>query len=129
MKLFLKIILSVVAIMLLVGIGGTLFLIRGLEKESNIIIDNISISSLEDGVYNGEHKAGRWSNKVEVIVKNHKIDKVNLIEDVLFSKPEVAEELFSRVVKNQSINVDEISGATATSKAYLKAIETALKNK
>lgn len=71
MKLFLKIILSMVIVILLVGIGGALFLIRGLEKETNIIINDISIPSLDDGVYNGEHKSGRWSNKVEVVVKDH----------------------------------------------------------
>jgi uncharacterized protein with FMN-binding domain len=34
--------------------------------------------------------------------------------------------LFDRVIEAQSLQVDAISGATLTSKAYLKAVENAL---
>lgn len=39
---------------------------------------------------------------------------------------EVNESIISRVVENQSLKVDVVTGATVTSKALLKAIENAL---
>ncbi|MNW67989.1 FMN-binding domain protein [compost metagenome] len=36
-------------------------------------------------------------------------------------------DLFSNIVKSQSLQVDVISGATLTSKVHLKALENALK--
>ena len=36
------------------------------------------------------------------------------------------EELFDRVIQAQSLQVDTISGATLTSKAYLQCVENAL---
>ena len=48
---------------------------------------------------------------------------------VLFERPEVTQELFDNVIAAQSIDVDVLSGATVTSKAYLKSIENALSGK
>lgn len=42
--------------------------------------------------------------------------------------PNLSDELFSDVIKSQNTTVDTISGATVTSKAYLKSIENALNN-
>jgi uncharacterized protein with FMN-binding domain len=38
----------------------------------------------------------------------------------------VSEELFQRVIAQQTTQVDAVSGSTVTSRAYLKAIENAL---
>jgi uncharacterized protein with FMN-binding domain len=59
-------------------------------------------------------------------VENHKITKIDIVKDVTFSKPDVSEELFMRVMESQDTRVDAVTGATVTSKAYLKAIENAL---
>ena len=127
MKLFLKIILSVLMVFILITAGGIFFLTRGLASGSKLVINDVKLSAVKDGIYNGKYKDGRWTNEVNLTVKDHKITNINLVKDVLFSKPEVTKELFNNVVKEQNINVDAISGSTITSKAYLKSIEDALK--
>ncbi len=94
---------------------------------SNLAINDVKLSALKDGSYIGKYKAGRWTNEVSVIVKDHKITKIDLVKDVLFPKPEVTKELFNKVIEKQLVPVDAISGSTITSKAYLKSIESALK--
>ncbi len=64
---------------------------------------------------------------MNITIKEHKIIKIDVVKDVFFSKPEVTEALLSKVLEKQNANVDVISGATVTSKAYLKAIENSLK--
>jgi uncharacterized protein with FMN-binding domain len=67
---FNKIIL--VGILLLVlFIGGTgLYMTRGLNPGKNIIINSIDATQLKDGVYKGKYNGGRWSNEVNVTIKN-----------------------------------------------------------
>lgn len=127
MKMFLKIVLSIVIIFVLIIAGAVFFLSRGLSQVSKLTISNVNTSTLNDGAYNGKYDNGRFSNELTVTVKEHKITDIKVIKDVQFSKPEMTKELFDRVIEAQSIEVDVISGATVTSNAYLKAIENALK--
>lgn len=126
-KSFLKIIVSIVIVVALIFTGGIIFLTRGLKAGSEVVINNVNVSSLSDGVYSGEYKGGRWTNSVNVSIKNHKITKIDIVKDVLFKKDDVREKLFNRVIEKQNVEVDAISSATVTSKAYLKSIENALK--
>ncbi|WP_027624547.1 FMN-binding protein [Clostridium lundense] len=126
-KSFLKIIVSIVIVVALIFTGGIIFLTRGLKAGSEVVINNVNVSSLNDGVYSGEYKGGRWTNSVNVSIKNHKITKIDIVKDVLFKKDDVREKLFNRVIEKQNVEVDAISSATVTSKAYLKSIENALK--
>lgn len=125
-KLFLKIFLSIIVLMLLVFGGGMLFLSWGLDAGSEVALSGINLSELSDGTYTGKYKAGRWTNEVSVEVKDHQITEITLVKDVVFSKPEVTVELFDKVIANQTTTIDTIAGSTVTCKAYLKAIETAL---
>jgi uncharacterized protein with FMN-binding domain len=127
MKLFLKIILSVLIVFILITVGGIFFLSRGLASGSKLVINDVKLSAVKDGIYNGKYKDGRWTNEVNLTVKDHKITNIDLVKDVMFPKPEVTKELFNNVVKEQNINIDAVSGSTITSKAYLKSIENALK--
>jgi uncharacterized protein with FMN-binding domain len=45
---------------------------------------------------------------------------------VWFRRPELTEQVVSDVIKSQSLDVDIVSGATVTTRAYLKAMENAL---
>jgi uncharacterized protein with FMN-binding domain len=127
MKLLLKIILSVLMVFILITAGGIFFLSRGLASGSKLVINDVKLSAVKDGIYNGKYKGGRWTNEINLTVKDHKITNIDLVKDVLFPKPEVTKELLNNVVKEQNVNVDAISGSTITSKAYLKSIENALK--
>jgi len=55
------------------------------------------------------------------------VEKVKILNKSVFSIPRVPDEIISRVLNQQTLGVDAITGATASSKAVLKAIENALK--
>jgi uncharacterized protein with FMN-binding domain len=63
---------------------------------------------------------------VSVTVKDHKITSIKAVKQMPFAKTGSNGELFKRVISKQTPNVDTITGATITSKAYLKSIENAL---
>lgn len=126
MGMFIKIIFGVIFLLVLI-IGGTgFYMTRGLNPGKNMIINPINISQLKDGVYKGKYNGGRWSNEVNVTLKNKKTAQIAIVKRVVFEKTEVSRELINKVIKKQDTNVDVISGATVTSKAYLKSIENAL---
>ena len=92
----------------------------------NLEINEVNLTSISDGIYNGKYNAGRWSNEINVTIKEHKIIKIDVVKDVSFSIQEVTKAIISKVLDKQNTNVEVISGATVTSKAYLKSIENAL---
>ncbi|MCX8130882.1 MAG: FMN-binding protein [Clostridia bacterium] len=126
MKIFIKIVLSAIIAFILIIAGGVFYLTRGLDSGSRIDVRVVDMSAVEDGTYIGEYKAGRFTNKVNVTVKDHKITKIDIEKDVTFNKPEWTKLIMERVLEKQNTDIDVVSGATVTSKAYLKAIENAL---
>jgi uncharacterized protein with FMN-binding domain len=121
-----KIVRITVSLLIIIAIGGVFFITRGLKSGVNLIINNVDLSSLSDGTYDGKYNAGRWTNEMNVTIKDHKITKLDVVKDVSISKFEVTNAMLSKVIKKQNTNVDVVSGATVTSKAYLKSIENAL---
>lgn len=126
MKLFVKILISVVVLILVIIVGGIIYLSSGLKDGANVPINEVKLSNFEDGVYEGQYEAGRWSNTLNITVENNRITKIDIVDDVTFSKPEVSDELFTNVINAQNTTVDAVTQATVTSKAYLKSIENAL---
>lgn len=128
MKSILKRLISIIFVLILFFSSGIFYLSRGLNEGSNIKVNGVNISNLNDGIYCGKYNAGRWSNQLNITIKGHKIIEVNIVDDVTFAKPSVSDELFSKVIEKQNTKVDVVSQATVTSKAYLKSIENALNN-
>jgi uncharacterized protein with FMN-binding domain len=126
MKKFLKISLSVLLAFILVIAGGIFYLFYGLSSGENLDINAADLRSVSDGTYSGKYNAGRWTNELNVTVKDHRITKIDVVKDVTFPKPEWTAQLFEEVIDTQNIDIDAITGATVTSKAYLKSIENAL---
>lgn len=126
MKKVLKALAALILLIALVSAGGIAYLSKGIEVGKNIEIHEVNINNLSDGNYSGQYESGRWSNKLNVTVKDKKITNIKIEKDVTFAKSEVSSELFNRVIKAQNTNVDVVSGATVTCKAYLKSIESAL---
>jgi uncharacterized protein with FMN-binding domain len=125
-KLFFKAVSILVVIFAFVAIGGIVYMTRGLSSGAKVKINTINLSVISDGTYDGNYKAGRWTNEVNVKVKNHKITNIDVVKGVRFGRPEWTKEIFDKVIQKQNTNVDIVSGATVTSKAYLKSIENAL---
>ncbi len=129
MKKVLKVVLIIICLIILIGGGSIFYFSRGLDSGSRLVVNEVNLLSLENGLYRGKYNDGRWSNEVEVEIKNHQIKEIAIIQDMTVSDPTVSEELFKRVIEKQRVKVDVVTGATVTSKAYLKSIELALRDK
>ncbi|GJM78519.1 hypothetical protein HMSSN139_10150 [Paenibacillus sp. HMSSN-139] len=84
---------------------------------------------MKDGTYVGEYEGGKYkwrANQVRVIVSSGKVTDIQLLMHKENRSPDFTGKLYGRVIESQSLQVDTISGATITSKAYLKSVENAL---
>lgn len=127
MKKGLKIFLTVIAI-LFVLIGLTLAAaLPGLKEVTDLDIESVDLTQIPDGSYTGNYDSYRWSTTVEVTILDHRITDIQsvIIQD---GRDSLTEDLKEKVLSEQTADVDAVSGATASSNAYLKAIENALKN-
>ena len=125
MKKKLLIVFGIVGIILL---GGFLAVTNGLSEGARVTLDGIDLSNKPDGSYTGTYEFKRWTNTVVVRVKGHSIVAIDFENNVTAAGiTNCADEIFRRVMEAQDTKVDAVSGATVTSKAYLKAIENALK--
>ena len=115
-------VIGIAAIVIFIMIAGGLFAVtRGLPEMQELVVNDVNPGKLPDGVYAGEFSRHRWSNIVEVTIKNGRI--VNIQPD---SDEALEQELSERIVAAQSLQVDINTGATVSSKAFLKAVEEAL---
>ncbi len=110
------------------GIG-----ISKLNKEHNeariVSLNGVDFNNLEDGEYIGTYEGGmyKWrANTVKVTVSGGKVTEIEPVSGVVDQGNGSTKMLYDRVIANQSLMVDTISGATLTSKGYLKAVEIAL---
>lgn len=123
-KIFKFALISIVVIILII-VGVSVFMTIGLKDIQTMVINEVDLNHVQDGTYTGNFDGGRWSNQVEVKIKEQKITNIKIIKDIRFPMTDIAEKIFDQVIEQQSITVDVISGATVTSKAYLKSIENA----
>jgi len=127
MKKGLKIFLIVIAI-LFVLIGLTLAAaLPGLKEVTDLDIMAVDLTKIPDGSYTGSYDSYRWSTTVEVTILDHRITDIQSVK-IQDGQDSLTEDLKEKVLSEQTADVDAVSGATASSNAYLKAIENALKN-
>lgn len=127
MKRVLKIILWITGVCLGIMIIGLVAITKDIPTVSNMNINEVRIESVKDGVYKGRYEYSRWLSEVKVEVKDKKIRGIELLSPML--TPDISQELFENIINRQKLSVDVVSGATATSKVHLKAVEHALTNK
>ena len=98
-----------------------------LEELRKTPIADVDMSTIEDGVYQGEALFGNYTYKVEVTVENYQMTDIKDFVPRESAYVTYATGEFSKMIKHQTPNVDAVSGATTTSKAFMKAVENALK--
>jgi uncharacterized protein with FMN-binding domain len=115
------------------GIAGSIGwskLKREHEEARNLPLDAVDFSKLNDGAYHGAYAGGmyKWrANECDVTVAGGKVTQIQLaVSQDPGGKNTQHLPLYERVIQAQSLQVDTVSGATLTSKAYLKAVEDAL---
>lgn len=122
-------VLIIVIVVLAVGALTVKILFSKAETElkqlANTEIESVDMSSAEDGVYTGSYSAFPVSAEVSVTIKDHKIEKIDIIKHNN-GQGEEAEIIPDKVTEAQSLDVDSVSGATYSSKVILKAIQNAL---
>ncbi|MEY8390957.1 FMN-binding protein [Lachnospiraceae bacterium 45-W7] len=86
---------------------------------------NIDIPDITDGVYVGEYDVDFVYAKVEVMVQNGAITNIDILEHKN-GRGKPAEVIVDRIMEEQKIDVDTVSGATNSSVVIKKAVENAL---
>ncbi len=94
-------------------------------KPPKVSFESIDIPSLSDGTYEGTCTLGPVKAVVEVTVASGSITEVS-IKEHRTGQGQLAEGIVDSVIAAQSLEVDEVSGATWSSRAILKAVEAAL---
>jgi uncharacterized protein with FMN-binding domain len=111
------------------GIGWSKLMKEHREAKS-LPLAAMDFSKLHDGIYHGAYAGGmyKWrANECDVTVSSGKVTGIQLVgSQDPGAKNTQYQELYDRVIQAQSLQVDTISSATLTSKAYLKGIENAL---
>jgi uncharacterized protein with FMN-binding domain len=111
------------------GIGWSKLMKEHREARS-LPLDKVDFNMLSDGTYHGKYEGGMYhwrANTCDVTVKDGRVSSIQLtVSQDPGGKNTQHEELFGRVIQAQSLQVDTISSATLTSKAYLQAVENAL---
>lgn len=126
-----KLIIAVISVIVLCGGLYGIKYASDLSKYKKIIkeitIDRVDLSKVKDGNYIGKFDAIVIGATVNVKVKNHEIQDIELIKHKN-ERGKRAEAILEKVVQAQSLQVDTVSGASNSSKVILKAIENALKS-
>lgn len=120
MKIIVRVGIGILAIAAL----GLFFIMKDIPKLKALPIESVSISSLQDGTYEGNFEFSRWKSDVKVSIKNGQIVNIERLSEPL--TPDVSTELSNRMIEEQKVDVDVVTGATASSKAYMKSVENAL---
>lgn len=120
----------VVLISILIGEFGWSMISREHQEAADVPIEVIDFQKLKDGTYMGRYAGGmyRWrANTIEVTVLSGRVTEIVMLNTVdpgmENADPDV---MFERVKAAQSLQVDTVSGATLTTRGYLKGIECAL---
>lgn len=89
---------------------------------------NLDISDVSDGVYVGACDVDFIYAKVEVTVQDGVITNIDILEHIN-ERGSRAEVVVDRIIEEQKIEVDAVSGATNSSTVIKKAVENALTGK
>jgi uncharacterized protein with FMN-binding domain len=90
------------------------------------VLYDVDLLKVDDGVYIGQHEYRNYMYRVQVEVSDNRITEVEIIDWEPNDARIKALEILDRVIEQQSLCVDAITGATTASKLYLLCLEDAL---
>ena len=127
MKKGLKILLIVIAVFAAIILTAFLLMKNSADKAlTNIVFENVDMAQTSNGTYYGETDAGMVYVKVAVTVENHAVKKIDIIEHKN-GRGAPAEAITDTIIEDNSYDVDDVSGATLSSRAIKSAVSKALK--
>ena len=125
-----KIISVIILLLLLIGlICGAVYLKKVADYKRAVVettIGEIDIADVSNGIYIGEYDVNFIYAKVEVTVEDGEIVSINILEH-RHERGKAAETVIEKIIEEQKIDVDAVSGATNSSTVIKKAVENALK--
>ncbi len=124
LKKVFKIILIIIGVSVLICILIIPFDNKARKEIMAMPIENVDLTTIADGKYQGHFNNQLRNYSVEVTIKDYIITNIKTINNSPSNK--YSNNLFNKIIEEQKVNVDTISGATVTSKMILKAVEDAL---
>ncbi len=125
-----KIISFIVLLLLLIGlICGAVYLKKVADYKRVVgetTFGEIDIADVSDGIYIGEYDVNFIYAKVVVTVEDGEIVSINILEH-RHERGKAAETVIEKIIEEQKIDVDAVSGTTNSSTVIKKAVENALK--
>jgi len=127
MKKGVKVFLIIAAALAAVILTAFLIMTNSSNKAMQaMVFESVDMARTADGTYYGETDAGMVYVKVAVTVENHAINSIEIIEH-RNGRGAKAESITGDIIAHNSIIVDDVSGATLSSKAIRCAVGKALK--
>lgn len=117
---------GVVLLVIVVALGVMVLVTEGQRREDrNLEIADVDFSQVPDGDYRGSYQG--WNQfEVNVTVSGGKVTGIEVADGSRDPSTAVTDEVLERVIGEQSLQLDAVSGATITTNALLKAVEQAL---
>ena len=116
------------ALVAFVVLGALMFSLanRGVSTLRGLEIDTAGFAEVPNGTYEGNYEYARWHYTVQIQIENGRAVNIEVISP---SGDALAEKVAEAVLLAQTLDIDRVSGATASTNAVLKALENALSGK
>ncbi len=126
MKKWWKVLLLILSVLVIACLGLFVWM-RSAAKEQLAVMtyQDVEMALVADGAYEGEAEAGLVSVKVSVLVKDHAIREISILEHQN-GMGSAAEAIVAEMVEKNRYAVDAVSGATLSSEAIKSAVSKAL---
>jgi len=124
------IIFGIILLIVVIGFGILVYRLAGMahniEGELNRVAA-VNLKTITNGTYYGSYGDFIVASSVEVVVKNHKITSIKIL-DQNCGKGYEALGTIDRILKAQTPKVDAVTGASYSSRTIMIAVGRALKN-
>jgi uncharacterized protein with FMN-binding domain len=97
-----------------------------IQRTRAMTVNDVSIAEIPDGSYTGSYEYGGFTYSLRCMVSQGRLENIRILQNRTTKYAKKAEGIIPKVIERQKVNVDAVTGATATSKALMKAIERAL---
>ncbi len=122
-----KIASIVVGVVIVLTLMAFVFGSMGIGHIKKMVINEVDLSKVPNGVYKGTFHKTRWNYDVEINVKDNKIISIKNTNKLPSSgQQKQVDEAVKAMLAKQSVKIDVVSGATINTKAFQKAVENAL---
>jgi len=128
MKIWKKILIVLGIFLILIIAFGVAFFFRArqmVKRIESVEIMDVDLTQIANGVYTGEFGDFLVDVQLEVTVKDHKIEKIEIIKQRSGPGYEAIETV-DRIIDAQLPKVDVVTGATGSSRSIMIAVQSAL---